>query len=166
MGVTINDGAVSATDVITIDGGDDADVLTVSGTNDFSASPAFVGIETIEVNSNVTFTVDQIAAAGAAIVVADGGSGEHAITLTGSGSVSLTVLTGITSLTVSSGVEVTLSDDAVDDLVATVDTATGLGLTAGLRLVSGAVVSVSAAAKTALTSGTTPAIAVADLVYS
>jgi Ca2+-binding RTX toxin-like protein len=152
--IFVNDGAVGAADVITIDGGDDSDVLTVSGTNDFSGSPAFVGIETIEVNSNVTFTVDQIAAAGAAIVVAAGGSGEHAITLIGSGSVSLTALMGITSLTVSSGVKVTLSDDAVADLIATFDTANNLGFSAGLILLQEAEVLVSAAGRTWLANAT------------
>ena len=48
---------------------------------------------------------------------------------------SFTALTGITSLSVGAGVEVDLSDDAVDDLVATVATATSAGYTSvGLSL--------------------------------
>jgi hypothetical protein len=112
----------------------------------------------------VTFTAAQISAAGGAISVAPGATGEHAISVSGAGSVSLTALTGITSLTVATGVEVVLSDQAVTDLVATVDA--DAGFTTGLSLATGAVVSVSAASKTALTSGTTPVIAVADLVYA
>ena len=169
--VFINDGAVGASDVITIDTGADTDIVTVSGTNFFNASPSFGGTPTVVVNSNVTFTADQIASAGGTIEVAAGGSGEHAITLVqGVGAataVTLTALTGITSLSVGAGVEVVLSDDAVDDLVATVATATSAGYASvGLSLDSTAVASVSAAAKTTLTSGATPAIAVADLNYA
>jgi len=107
--IFINDGAVGASDVITIDAGADTDIVTVSGTNFFNASPSFGGTPTVVVNSNVTFTADQIASVGGTIEVAAGGSGEHAITLVqGVGAataVSLTALTGITSLSVE-GVEV------------------------------------------------------------
>jgi hypothetical protein len=169
--VFINDGAVGASDVITIDTGTNTDIVTVSGTNFFNASPVFAGTPTIKVNSNVTFTADQIAAAGGTIDVAAGGSGEHAIaivaTVGGATSVSLSSLDGITSLTVGAGLEVGLSDAAAVDLAATVTTATAAGFAAvGLNLAATAVASVSAAAKATLTSGAAPAITSAALKYS
>ena len=166
------DNTVIATDVISINGGDGTtDTLIVSDTNDFTAS-TISNVE-IEVRSDVTFTIDQIAAADGSIKVAADVAGDtslsHAITIKaapgGATSVSITKLEGITSLTVVAGVSVTLSDAAATELAAAV-AAADPGVATGITLDPTSTFELSAAAKNTLSGGVDPLIAPADLKYA
>ena len=161
-------GTITALEAITINGGADTDTLIVSDTNDFTGS-TISNVE-IEVRSDVTFTIDQIAAAGGAIKVAADVAGDtslsHAITIKaapgGATSVTITKLQGITSLTVDAGVSVTLSDAAATE-IATAAALADVGVTTGITLDPTSTFELSANAKATLTAGL---IAPADLKYA
>ena len=165
------DNTVRSTESITIVGGDGTDTLTVSDTNDFTGSPAFSGVE-IVINSDVTFSVDQVVAANGAIRAV--GDGSHAVTLKavagGATSVELTGLQGVTSVSVAAGVEAEITDNAASQLAATaLAKKDDANVTVGLTLDPAATVVVSTTAKDTLTTaagaGVTPLIAEADLKY-
>ena len=121
--IEINDGAVDSGDVVTLVGGADADTLTITGTNNFTSSPDFAGLETILIRSDVTLTSAQVQAVGGNIAVHPDqfdGSGDpvdatktHKVTLTpsaGVAKVALTDLKGVTAVEVAGALTVEIDD--------------------------------------------------------
>ena len=166
--ININNGAVDSGDAVTLVGGDDNDTLTITGTNNFSGSADFVGIETVLIRSDVTFTLDQIAAVGGNIAVHPdqftGGvvTGSHAITIAKTADdtatdIQLTNLKGVTAVEVGAGVSVEISDAAASELATSAATDGGISFEDAT-----ASVVVSQAAKTTLEAAVTVKVAGAE----
>ncbi|MDA8954878.1 hypothetical protein N9H24_02775, partial [Planktomarina temperata] len=165
--ININNGAVDSGDAVTLVGGDDNDTLTITGTNNFSGSADFVGIETVLIRSDVTFTLDQIAAVGGNIAVhpdqfTEGVvTGSHAITIAKTADdtatdIQLTNLKGVTAVEVGAGVSVEISDAAASELATS-------AATDGISFEDAtASVVVSQAAKTTLEAAVTVKVAGAE----